>query len=424
MSAPQISRSNTDVTKERLFTRDYTLLWSGQAVSVLGDFFGNAAQSVLVYELTGSKVAMGTLWLAFMLPMVFIRMFCGPLIDRLDRRRLLMTMDFVRGITYALSATFTLLGIIHVWHLFLFAVIIGTAEAIFQPALMAFLPDLVSDRLLIKANASIQNVTAIMSLIGPAVGSGLVKLVGAAPALYVDAAAFTFSACMFLLLRSPKETTTAVEVRKSSYFQELKAGYRFFGQHRELIWLALMVSITNMGAMAINAQILPYALEQLKTDILGMGFLQSSYAIGTALGATIVGRLGERENRRFYTMGALFISGIFNASLALTHHLWLAIAINFLNGILAMFFNINSNAIYQKLVPDRVRGRVFAVRLLLAQGSMPLGSFFGGLAAQAWGLQPMIIIAGIVPSMIALWAYFQKTLKRIDGELTPAEFVE
>jgi MFS family permease len=366
---------------------------------------------------------MGTLWLAFMLPMVFVRMVCGPVIDRLDRRNLLMIADFVRASTFALSATCTLLGWIQVWHLFLFAVIIGTAEAVFQPALMAFLPDLIADRLLVKANASIQNVTAIMSLIGPAAGSALVKLAGPAPALYADGCAFAFSACMFLLLKMPK-ISAQNERKPGSYFQELKAGYRFFWQRKELIWLALMVSVTNMGAMAIMAQILPYATEQLKTDVMGMGWMQSAYAVGTAMGAWLVGRIGERENRRMYTMGSLVLSGVLNSLLSCTHQLWLAVALTVGNGITAMVFNINSNAIYQKIVPERVRGRVFAVRLLLAQGSMPLGAFLGGIAAQNWGLQPMILMAGLVPATLAAWAYFQKPLRNIDGPLLPAEFTE
>lgn len=400
-----------------LQNRNFLLLWVGQGVSVLGDFFGNAALSLLVYELTGSKVAMGSLWLAFLLPMLPIRLLAGPLLDRLPRRPLLIAADMVRAAAFIAPVALFLLGRLQIWHLFATAAASGVAMGFFQPVVMAFVPSLVPREQFTRANAAIEGARAAMSLLGPAVGAAVVAGAGPLTALAVNSVAVAASALLLLFMRLPAGRPGPA--RGASFVRELAAGYRFFGRHPELLWLAGTVAFLNLGSSAVMAQLLPYVVERLGSDVVGMGLIQSSFAAGLLLGTAACGALGEMQQRRLFTMGALVVAGVLIAALALVDRLYMAMLLHGLAGVAVPFFNINSQAIYQVLVPDALRGRVFALRLVLAQGSLPLGAFLGGVVAESWGLTPMLLAAGLLPAALAVRAYFHPTLRQIDGNLQP-----
>ena len=405
--------------KESLWSqRSFVLIWLGQAVSVLGDPFGTAAQAVLLYQLTGSKVAMGTLWFALLLPAVIVRMVGGPLVDRWNRRTILIISDWVRALTFLIPAVLYAFGLLQVWHLYVCAVVTGVSQGFFQPTLLAMLPGVVKPSQLTRANASLEGTLALMSLLGPAIGTGLVELAGPVPALLIDTLTFAISGVMVMFIRQSQLPPHA-NANRRPFSQELYSGYAFFWKHRELLWLGVLVAVLNLGNMAIYAQMLPYASEHLKSNVVGMGLLQSAYFAGSLLGSTIAGAWGETKGRRWLILSSLIICGLMNAGMGLARHLWLAILLNGIGGVSARLFTITNTTVYQKLVPNEYRGRVMAIRMLLGQGTSPIGAFLGGVAAQAFGLSPVFIVAGLIPALVAAWALFQPTLRTLDGELQP-----
>ncbi|MGE5508905.1 MAG: MFS transporter [Chitinophagales bacterium] len=394
----------------------FSLLVCGQTVSVLGDFFGIAAQSVLVYRLTGSKVAMGTLWLCHFLPMVLFRLISGPLLDRVDRRRLLMAAEWTRVVAFAAPAALYAAGLLKVWHLFGFAFVVGTAEAVFFPVLMAVIPEIVPEARLARANALIEGSRNVMALVGPALGAAFVQAFGPGPALLLDAASFATSATSVWLLRSP--IRHQLSDPGEPFLRRLAEGYRFFQDHQELLWLVGALAVANAGQAAISAQFLPYATEQLGTTVAGMGMLESAIAAGAVAGTLVAGLFGEITWRRLSLLGSLAVLGLGTVALGLAHRFPTALLLAVAYGAGGPFFNIVYVTLYQRLVPDHLRARVFALRMVLSTAAMPVGSFLGGLAAEAWGLQPLFVAAGLFTALAAILTYFHPVLRRIDGELS------
>jgi MFS family permease len=183
-----------------------------------------------------------------------------------------------------------------------------------------------------------------------------------------------------------------------------------------LIMLVLGVLVflgdTRLASLAMGASTM---------GLIGLGLLDSFASLGGILGTFAAGFAGEMKQRSAFTMASLAVNGVLIASLGLVHHLWLALVVAVLSGFCSPFFNINSAIIYQSLVPDKLRGRVFTVRLLLGQGATPLGAFLGGITAQIWGLPPLFIISGLASTAMAALAYLQPALRRIDGDLVPIQ---
>lgn len=396
--------------------RGFALLLTGQAVSVLGDFFGIAAQSVLVYRLTGSKVAMGTLWLCHFLPMVLFRLVSGPLLDRVDRRRLLMAAEWTRVVVFAAPALLYFAGLLRVWHLFGFALVTGTAEAVFFPVLMALVPDLVPERQLARANALIEGSRNVVSLVGPALGAVFVQLFGPGPALVLDAGSFAASAFSIQLLRLPAHRP---EHRggEEPFLKRLAAGYRFFRVREELLWVAGALAVVNAAQAATFAQLLPYATEQLGTNVAGMGMLESAIALGALLGTFAAGLCGDIRWRSLSLLGSLALSGLFLMAMGWTERFSVGLLLAAGFGAAGPFFNIVYMTLYQRLVPAHLRARVFALRMVFATAAMPLGSFLGGVVAEAWGLRALFVLAGLVSALSAGVVYVHPRLRRIDGDL-------
>lgn len=397
----------------------FPLLLFGRTASVLGDFFGVAAQSVLVYRLTGSKVAMGTLWLCHYLPMVLVRLLSGPLLDRVDRRRLLMAAEWIRVVAFAAPAALYAAGLLRVWHLFGFAFVVGSAEAVYFPVLMAMIPEIVPEERLARANALVEGSWNVMALLGPALGAAFVQAFGPGPALLLDAASFAVSALSAQLVRVPIRHQLAG--RGDRFLKRLGEGYRFFLEHQELLWLVGALAVANAGQAAVFAQFLPFATEQLGTTVAGMGMLESGIAAGAVLGTLVAGLCGEIKWRSLSLLGSLAGMGLATLALGLAHRLSVALYFTVAFGATGPFFNIVYVTLYQRMVPDHLRARVFSLRMVLSTAAMPLGSFLGGVAAEAWGLQPLFVFAGLVTALAAVLVYFHPVLRRIDGELPKLE---
>lgn len=395
--------------------KGFRLLLCGQAVSVLGDFFGIAAQSVLVYRLTGSKVAMGTLWLCHLLPLVLFRLVSGPLLDRVDRRRLLMAAEWTRALVFGAPALLYAFGVLEIWHLFVFAFVTGMADAVFWPVLMALVPELVPEQRLARSNALLEGTRNVMSLLGPAAGAAFIQAFGPGPALVLDSLTFVFSALCAQLLRSPAHHPHTGE-EGEPFLKRLGEGYGFFRRHTELLWLAGALAVANAGEAAATAQFLPYSTEQLGAGVAGMGMLQSAIAFGAVLGTLAAGALGEIRWRSLSLLGSLMLMGLTSAGLGLVDRLAGAVTFAALWGAAIPFFNIVYVTLYQRLVPDHLRARVFALRMVFSTSVMPLGAFLGGVVAEAWGLKALFLVAGLVPALTAILVYFQPALRRIDGD--------
>jgi MFS family permease len=406
-----------------MMNRNFWVLTIGQTLNILGSNFGQMAQAVLVYDLTGSKLAMGTILLLSMGTETLLRLLGSPLIDRFNRVRLLRAMEGAQTLIYVVPPLLASVGLLQIWHLYLFAIVAGLIGALHAPAYFALVPSLVEPDQLVRANSLSQTLTSAAGLIGPALAGLLIAAVGPVPALCIDVASYAVSALGLLLLPASLGEVKRQPVQTgASYVGQLVEGVRFYRTVPLLVLALAGAAAINLSLAASNAMLLPLVQERLGMDVAAVGALSSSLSAGIMLGGLVMGWIGQVKRRILALMTPLFASGLAVMALALLGRgqLLLALAAYGVLGLGIGLYVPQTGALYQQLVPDELRGRVMSVRLTVAWGALPLGAALGAVVADWAGLGAMLVGFGLVPVLIAAYALLSRAGAQTETAPAPA----
>lgn len=386
-------------------------MWLAQAASGLGHTFAAFIISWLVYELTGSKVAMGSIWLCYMLPSLVVQLWAGPFLDRWQRRKVMIFAEWQRALVYLLPALLYTQGRLDVWHLYLVAGLAGTAEPLFRSSSMAYIPEVLPPHQLIRGNSVLEGTAQLFMLSGPALGGLMVANLGALSVLLGLIAVLGLAGLLLCLIPASPIRPRAHQERWWSQFKE---GLSFFRFYPVLFWVGMMLLVINFSSGAAHPMYLPLVMEELGGDAFKYGLFSSFFSVGMLLGSAWAGIIGEPRNRRLVMLGSLFLSGLLQAALGWTQSYTLALAAVAGIGFTAMLFTINNTTFYQKRVPDQLRGRVFAVRILMSQLGVPLGSFLGGVMGETLGLKSLFTILGGLIVLVTTLALLSPVFHRLN----------
>lgn len=392
--------------------RNFAMLLIARGISVLGDSLGGLAIGWLVYEITGSKVAMGSLMISLTVSMSLVRLFGGPLVDRMDRRLLMVITDWARAVLWIAAPVLHWLGVLEIWHLYAMAVLEGATAALFDPAVMSVVPNLVSRDQLDRANGLLESVMQLMMLLGPALAGVLVTWVGSDFTLFANGITFVVSAIGLSLLPQIKAARTGAE--KKNWWHESAEGWLFFRKTPVLLWLLALVSFSNLAASGTWVLFVPWTQEVLHVDAWFLGLFQSSFSGGIAVGALLAPLVIERIGRRVSMISGLTIGALFTALMGLVVNPWVLIGFAICGGLAIPLWNVCSNSIYQERVPDELRGRVYSLRVLMAQGTQPIGTMLGTWGAVALSIPATFVILNLAQALVALTGLFVPALHTIN----------
>lgn len=399
-------------------SRYYWLFLVGRAISTLGDGFGTIAMGWLVFDLTGSKLAMGSLYLVGMVPEILLRFLGAPIIDRVNRTRLMALLDSVQFLAYVSPLLLSITGHLALWHLYALYMVAGAAHALYRPAVLAVVPSLVPRERLARATAIMDGVLQAALVMGPVVAGFAVVYVSGVTALSLDAATFAVSALALGAVTSGMAQPKPSVAASTPYWRQVSEGFGFFKRFPALFLLTVMLGITYMSAWVIFSMHAPYVREHLQAGANVVGFMQACWPLGFLLGTLLIGYLGEIKQRRRLMLWALVGTGVALGGLGLVPvgMVPLALACKVLEGFSFALFSTSSTVLFQRLVPNELLGRVMAFRLLLAWGGNPLGAFLGGLLGERFGLPATFMVAGVIPIVVGLAGFGLRALHAIDAE--------
>lgn len=402
--------------------RRFWIIMSGHTISMLGTSFGTIAQAWLVYELTGSKLAMGTILMMGTLPETLLRLFGGPLVDRFNRIALLRNLNIIQMVVYAIAPTLAVAGLLQAWHLYLIAVLAGLSRALYAPAAFSLMPLIVPREQLVRANSLSQSLTTGVGLAGPALAGALVAAVGPVPALVLDAVSYGVGALSLAFIPTAVGQVERRPGARGSYWGQMAEGFLIFRQIPALLVVMLAVAAINFATTANNSMLVPFVRERLMGSATAVGLLGSAVMAGNFLGSLAIGWAGDIKRRRLSMMLPLATSGAAISLLALLGpgELLPAAALLVLCGVGLGMFNPQNQALFQRLIPQEMQGRVASVRLTIAWGVQPVSAFLGSLVAERAGLPVMLALFGLVPVVAALLAISGSALRSIDGDPGPA----
>lgn len=379
-----------------LAIRDFALLWTGAAVSLLGDGVYIVAIAWQVYELSDTPTALSLIGVAWTLPMAAFLLVGGLVSDRLDRRRIMIAADLVRGAAVAAIAALSLSGTVQLWHLFLLAIVFGTGDAFFGPSFNALVPQIVPPRLLVEANSLDQFIRPFaMALAGPALGGLTVHAFGPGAAFALDAVSFGISALAISLiaarpvLHRPEERTSALA--------DLREGFRFVRAHAWLWGTLLGAAISLLAFWGPVEVLVPF---RIKNDLGGgaddFGLVLAAGGVGAIVAAVALAQRGlpRRHMTFMYIAWAVGCLGI--AGLAFATTLWQALVSSFFQQALFASGLIVWGTLMQTLVPTHLLGRVTSLDWLISTSLVPISFALTGPVAAWIGAEATLAGAGVV----------------------------
>lgn len=379
----------------------FTIVWTGQTISLFGDYVAYLTLPLFLAQLTGSAFDFGILSAADSIPTLLLGLLGGSMLDRFRLRPVIIITELLRAAAFAVLATFAGNGLLTPLVLFAFAFVAGSLAASFNAALQAFIPSLVDSERLSTANSRLSLSQQAAFLLGPLIGGLIVKAWGFPAAFWFNAATFVVSAGSFAFLERVKSRDLAPRER---FFAELKEGWRHLWDDARIRFTTLGGSFANFVTGFIEATLVLIGTQLLGTDdpaqlgvfFVGMG---AGGIAGSLTAGSVIKRLG---------IGRTYVTGLLVFGLGI---LLLTYPTNLLGvtAVLAAGFtgliwtNVSLVTMRQLYTPARLLGRVSAAGRALAWSTAPVGALFGGALADRFGLLT-IVRAG--PVLIVLFAIY------------------
>jgi MFS family permease len=381
--------------------RDFSLLWWGLTVSLLGDGIFIVALPFQVREISNSVTALTYALVAWTLPLVLFFIVGGILSDRLERRRVLMVANALQGSAILGLGLLSVTGVIELWHVYVLAGVYGIAEALFGPAFGAIVPDLVPRDLLVEANA-LDNFSRPFALrvVGPAFGGIIIAVVGVGGAFLLDAVTFVFAGVVFALISRRKlDRDRALE---SVVWEEVREGYRFVRSHTWLWGTLLAFAIGLLVFSGPWQALVPFVVLNRWGGSSDLALVLSAGGIGAMVSSVLIGT--RNLPTRFITsmflgmaVGTLMLAG-FGLATSTWHA---AIASFIMQGLLSVTI-ITWNTTMHRYVPGNLLGRVSSLDWMVSTSLIPVSLALTGPLAQTIGARATLVGAGVFGSVAML----------------------
>jgi MFS family permease len=405
--------------------RDFRLLWTGMTISLLGDGVFFIALAWQAYELSNAPTALSVIGVAISVPHVVFLLVGGVVSDRLDRRRVMIGADAVRGMAIGALGLLSLTGALRLWDMVVLAAVYGGATAFFGPAFDAIVPQVVPAEMLAEANSLDQFVRpAALRLAGPALGGWVIAVAGTGWAFLADAATFAASAVSVLLMRSQAELLqpgSLAGLRRSA-LREIGEGFRFV-RGRVWLWGTLLVAtlayLLFMGPVEV---LLPYVVKNsLGGSAQTLGFIFAMGGLGAIGGALVIGQRGIP--RRFITFMYVSwaIATLAVAGFGLARLPWQAMAASLVFNALETAGTVVWATTKHRLVPGPLLGRVSSFDWFISLGLVPLSFAMTAPVAAALGARTTLVWAGILGAVVTIGGLFLPGMRAMERASAPIE---
>lgn len=376
--------------------RNFGLLWTGQVISMAGDWVLYASLAFYVYTLTGSVLLSGSMMIASTLPRIFLGSIAGVFVDRWDRRRTMIAADLGRAVVLLpLLAVHSTDGM---WIVYLAVLGDAALGQFFGPAKNALVPRIVTTEELVRANSANSVGEQIGRLAGPAVGGFMLAQLGLRSVVIFDVFSFTVSAAMIALIALPVDRTRAGGAGgdASRIWRDLLAGLRLMRANQVVAALFLMWTITSIGEGLLDVLVVPWVSSVLEGTSFTFGWMLTVQAIGSIAGGAILASAGKtRQARRLLVLGTLGW-GVIDLAIFNARSIPLALVLFVLVGIPIAAMVVSFNALIQSEAPDEYRGRVFGALGAAAAVAMLAGMAVSSTLADRVGIVPMLNVACVV----------------------------
>lgn len=363
-----------------LTTRGFRLFWIGQSISLFGDQFYRIALPWLVIVLTGSNLALSSIYLVTNAVRAIFQLLGGALSDRFSPRTLMLISNSCGAIVTALTGVAVYLNVTQPWHLYILAAVFGLIDAMFYPAYMSATPLLLMKEHLIAGNALLRSTVRLMGIIGPAAAGFVVKRMGYSVAFALDSATFVFAVFMLWIMRmekqgdaekkdeaEEKQVPLETNSEKQGLFVSIIEGLRYARSNTLLRKLFLFMGFFEFavtGSIQIGLPVLAKQQYGIERGPLVYGWMVSAFGAGILLGMVLSGALDTAKLRSRLTVGLTLVMGVGLLLLGVTVQIVAICFLLFVIGAGGGVVSIILQAWIQINTEKRMMGRVMSLLML------------------------------------------------------------
>jgi MFS family permease len=440
--------------------RTFLIVWVTQSISVLGSaitFFAITIWlSQVLYPGVEDRAALGfalaVVALAAALPAVFAAPFAGAWVDRHDRKRTMLAMDFANGCLSVVLVTLLLAHLLQLWVVLPVVMLGSLISTLHNSALDASYVMLVSEDRLPRANGMMQTTFSLSGVLSPAIAASLIALPalarqgllaggpgsalstladGTPLVVAIDGLTFFVAAIALLMLivpsPEPSATADAGAEAPENFYADVLFGARYIWRHRPMLWLLLTFTVANLlcspvtviEPLVLKFNLAPSWSAQGLSFAAALALLTSIASLGGVLGGVVISVWGGLNRRRVYgVVGALIVAGVAQVVFGLGGIFLLAVGMAFVVEATIPIMNAHSQTIWQTQTPPNQQGRVFAMRRLIAQATFPLGTLLAGLAAGVFDPGIVLAIAGGLLALFCVGQLLNPALMHVESEQT------
>jgi len=384
--------------------RNFRHLWLGQIISNFGDSLTSLSLLLLVNRLTGGGTeAIAAMMIMIALPQITVGLVAGVYVDRLDRKRIMIVSDLLRG---ALVLGFIPAALAEqLWVLYAIAFVQATIGTFFMPARNALIPNIVAQEGLLAANSISQVSRILFNLLGTGAAGVLAGIFDTfSPAFAIDAVSFFASMLLIYRIHAPGFRPPAVAGDAKAVFAQLFDGLKLILRTRVLVGIMMGLGVTMLALGAVNVLLVPMIVNDLQVPETWFAAVDGAQASSMILSGALVVALAARLKPTNIVSGALMLVGVAVGAMAAIAHVWHLIVILFAVGWVITPLQAAIATLMQTTVPDQVRGRIGASANAITGSANVVSMALAGVLAGWMGVRNVFLISGVMVVLAGLTA--------------------
>lgn len=419
----------------------FIVVWLGQLVSLLGTSMTNFALTIWAYEETGQATALALVAFFFITPLLVLSPFAGAIVDRSNRKMMMIVSDAGAGVATIFVLTLYSFGMLEVWHLYISAFVAGATQTFQWPAFSAAISTMIPKEQYGRAHGLNSLAQSGSNVFAPILAAAMLGFVGIGTILWLDV--ITFSAAigtlLFVVIPQPEQTEEGRQ-SQGSLLSESFYGFKYIWKRKGLLGLQIVFLIGNFFASMGFILVAPMILARTMNDELMLGSVQSAGAVGGVLGGLIMSAWGGPKKLVHGVFLGWALSGIVGMVIFGIGQSWFVwAAASFGGALMVPLINGSNQAIWQRKVAADVQGKVFSIRRLIAWLVNPLATLMAGPLADfvmepammeggaladrfGWlvgtgpgaGMALIIVVCGAVSAVVGLGAYFFPMVRDVE----------
>jgi MFS family permease len=395
--------------------RNFRLFFGGQSISLIGTWMTRVATSWLVYRLTKSAILLGTVGFAGQIPTFLLAPIAGVIVDRIDRRQVLVWTQTAAMLQSLLLAWLTLSDRINITEILILSAVQGVINAFDMPGRQSFMIRMVEDRgdlsNAIAINSSMVNVAR---LIGPSLAGVVIAATNEGWCFFIDGVSYIAVIASLLMMRIKPEEQSH---HGATMIEQLRQGWVYVAESRPIRSILLLFALLSLMGWPFMVLMPIFAAQVLHGGPHTLGFLMGAVGVGSLISAlSLVLRRSVRGLTRVIPIAAA-VFGVGLIAFGLSNTLWLSMLMMLVTGFGMMQGLTSSNTILQTLVDEKMRGRVMSYYTMAFVGMAPFGSLLSGALAHAMGAPHTVMLSGV--ACILGGILFWSQLRAIRRDMRP-----